>query len=113
MWLMPLTERFQAVVFGGPSRFVVKQLLVANVQYDESYPYDEIRYAGAEPIQQQGARIGYNAGADLSFFFSRHVGVGALVRLSRATVKLPSADGGEAEIVAGGTHVGAGVRFRF
>jgi hypothetical protein len=100
-------------VFGGASRFDVKQMMVQTVEYAESYPYDDATFVAVKPVQQRAARIGYNAGADLTFYFSRHVGVGALVRISRATVPLKSPDSDEVKVKAGGTQFGGGMRFRF
>jgi hypothetical protein len=44
---------------------------------------------------------------------SRYVGIGALVRYSRASVSLPAGFGTEVTVRAGGLEIGGGVRLRF
>lgn len=68
--------------------------------------------------------VGYGVGADLSVFFSRHVGVGWLVRYNRAssTIELPDdgffatvleQTGVTTDVKFGGANVAGGLRFRF
>ena len=80
---------------------------------DKEMPLHVSNVALYNPGTKKADRVGYNAGVDLTFFFSRYVGVGGLVRTSRATVKLPTPDGHKVDVDAGGTQVGAGMRFRF
>jgi hypothetical protein len=114
MWLLPFSERVQAVVFGGPSYFAVKQAMVSNVSYTESYPFDTAQFTSVASSEQKASKFGFNAGAEVSYYFSEHVGVGGLLRVSRGTVEMATTGGGPTVAVkAGGTHMGAGLRFRF
>ena len=105
--------RLQIMLFGGPSFFTVRQGLVEEIEYSEAYPYDEVTFDGAVTSTVEESAVGVHVGADVAYFFTRHIGVGGGVKYARATVELPSAGSGTIEVKAGGLHVGGGLRLRF
>lgn len=105
--------RLQLMAFGGPSFYQVKQTVVADYSYDESYPYDSAVFRAASTTVARVNKVGYNAGGDVAFFFTRHLGAGATVQVTRALLDLPGALGGTREVEAGGPLVGLGLRVRF
>nr|ADI23822.1 hypothetical protein [uncultured gamma proteobacterium HF4000_48E10] len=109
----PVTDRVTVTVFGGPSVFQVRQELVTEVTYADPSPYNAISFEGAVTAQQNLSTWGGNVGADVSMSFSRHVGIGGLVRFSRATLNLQSSDNDTVTVTVGGLQVGGGVRSRF
>lgn len=111
--ILPVGERWQVMVFGGPSFFQVEQDLVRDFSIDESYPYDEATFTGGTSGAAKKSAAGLNGGADVAFFFTRQVGIGFGVQYAGASVDLPSADGGTVELEAGGLQAGAGLRLRF
>jgi hypothetical protein len=111
--VLPVTRRVQVMVFGGPSFYQVRQGLVHEVAYSESYPYDEATFDGATTGRAEQSPYGFNVGGDVAYFFSRQVGVGFGAQYAGTTVHLPSADGGTVEARAGGSQAGAGLRLRF
>ncbi len=113
MWMTSVNEALEVAVFGGPSYFDVKQDLVTEVTFSQTYPFDTAEYAGSSSGRQSESTIGFNVGADVAYYFSSNVGVGWLARFSRATLDLPSEDGGTISVDAGGFQTGAGLRFRF
>ena len=113
MWLLPFSESVQVALFGGPTFFKVTQQIVTAVQFTDEYPFDQATYTGVSTVDARGSRFGYNAGTDVSVFFSQYVGIGGLVRFTRGTVQLPSPRGGEVSIDTGGLQAGAGLRVRF
>jgi hypothetical protein len=113
MWLVPVSDTLQVSVFGGPSVFRVTQDMVSNVEVHESFPFDQAEYAGASVSAEHASRLGFNAGADATYFFTRSIGVGGLVRFSQATVNLPLPDGNKTSVKAGGVQTGVGLRLRF
>jgi hypothetical protein len=98
---------------GGPSFVQLDQTLVIDVNYTEEYPYDTATFSGVDSAGKSGSASGFNAGADVRFMFNRFVGVGALVRLTRATVRLDAADDRTVSVDAGGAQAGVGVRLLF
>ncbi len=113
LYLVPVTESFTVALFGGPTLINLQQDLVADVQFRQEYPYETVSYDAAIAGGQSGTGIGFNAGADLAYYFSDVAGVGLLARYSRATVGLASATGGTVGVPAGGLQVGAGLRLKF
>jgi len=108
LWMVPIRERLQLGLSGGPSWFDVKQDLVTTVTVTQTYPFDSATFASATSARQTGSHAGFNAAADLSYILRPHVGVGLEVGVSRARVPLDNVT-----VDAGGLHIGGGLRFRF
>jgi opacity protein-like surface antigen len=100
-------------VMGGPTLFNMKQDFVSDVALTETYPFDAATFASATKKQVSNSGIGFNAGVDISYPLSSNVGVGTLIRYSRADVKFNDSDIGQQTVRAGGIEAGAGVRIRF
>ena len=113
MAIVPAGERLSLAVFAGPSFFNVKQGIVQKLQYSQQYPYDTATFSGVDTDTPSESTIGFNAGADVGYFFARHVGIGGVIRFSRASVDFTSIDGETLEADAGGVQAGAGLRLRF
>jgi hypothetical protein len=114
MFLLPLTERFQISVFGGPSFFRLNQELVDSIQVAESYPYDEAEFSGVNEGSSgwEWSNVGYNVGAEASVFFTQYIGVGASIRYSDADVEFDRSSG-PLQVKVGGLQVGGGLRIRY
>ena len=97
---------------GGPSVLDIQQSIVTDVNYTEEFPYDTATYVGVDSQRVSGTATGFNAGADVRWMFTRNIGVGGLVRYTRATVDL-TRNGRTISVDAGGAQVGAGVRLAF
>lgn len=111
-------------VFGGPSFFMVTQDLVGEVVYQEAFnpaTFDDVVNITQSQAQTTRAHaLGYHVGVDAGYYFTPVVGIGALVRFSRATVQLPNVLGATANdqpsttaTTVGGFSAGAGIRLRF
>ncbi|MEQ1730967.1 MAG: hypothetical protein ABL982_21570, partial [Vicinamibacterales bacterium] len=94
----PIGNRFEAMVFGGPSFFQVKQGLVTSVIYAEAYPFDVATFSSATTTVARRSTVGFNVGGELNFFFTTRVGVGATMQYSDATLQLPVAGGGTRDV---------------
>ena len=97
---------------GGPSVLDIEQSIVTDVNFTEEFPYDTATYVGVDSRRVSGTATGFNAGADVRWMFTRNVGVGGLVRYTRASVDL-TRNGRTISVDAGGAQVGAGVRLAF
>jgi opacity protein-like surface antigen len=111
--VIPTRGPLQAMVFGGPSFFRVKQDVISEVAYAETYPYDEASVGQTRTTTASESKIGFNVGGDIAYFFTRQVGVGFTAQFSGATVEVPSPDGGTTDVKAGGLQAGGGLRLRF
>jgi hypothetical protein len=111
--VVPIGNRFQVSLFGGPSFFRLTQDVVTDFAYTDDYPYDAASFERASATRSKASKPGFNGGGDVAFFFTRQIGVGVSAQFSRATVKLPSADDGTRDARVGGVQVGGGLRLRF
>jgi hypothetical protein len=57
--------------------------------------------------------VGVHAGADVSYFFLRRLGVGVTVQYAGTTIEMPSGGTGTLDVKAGGVQAGGGLRLRF
>jgi hypothetical protein len=110
--MFPVNNRVVVSVFGGPSFFQVKQTIVSDFDYTESYPFDTATFSRAVADDQSESKIGINVGGDVAFFFSRQVGVGVTAQYAGATVEMTTPSG-TADVKAGGGQIGGGLRLRF
>ena len=111
--VVPASRSLTVMVFGGPTFFNVTQHLVADVRFAHSYPFETAAFSETVTRPESSSKVGFHAGADVAYYFSDTVGVGWLVRFSRATIALPSANDGMVSIPAGGLHTAGGLRVRF
>lgn len=107
VWVVPVNPRMQVAVFGGPTFFNVKQTVVNDFSFTQQYPYDEATFSGARVTEESGSVTGFNAGADVAYYFTEVIGVGGIIRFSRG-----SFESGAGKIDVGGPEVGVGVRIR-
>jgi hypothetical protein len=101
------------MLFGGPSFFQVKQDVVTEIVYADTYPYDTASFGGAQTTAAKESNIGFNVGGDVAFFFTRQLGVGFSTQFSGVNVDVPRVDGGTTPVKAGGLQAGGGLRLRF
>ena len=107
------TERAGLSLFGGPTWFRFKQAVVENVDVVQSYPYDTID-ARLVTGSLDSSVVGAHIGVDGSWFFSRHVGVGGLIRYAVGQKKdVRIREGQPFDVDLGGAQGGGGVRIRF
>jgi hypothetical protein len=109
---LPPFGSFYVTLAGGPSVLDIQQSIVTDVNYTEEFPYDTATYVGVDSQHVSGTATGFNAGADVRWMFTRNIGVGGLVRYTRATVDL-TRNNRTVTVDAGGMQVGGGVRLAF
>ena len=100
-------------VMGGPTFFNLKQDFVSGVAISETYPFDTATFTSATTKQVSERGVGFNVGVDISRLLSSNVGLGALIRYSRADVTFDDPDIGRQSVQAGGLEVVGGLRLRF
>jgi hypothetical protein len=112
-WMILRGGRFGLSVFGGPTWFQFTQGVVENVDVIQSYPYDTID-ATLATGEIDGSVFGFHAGVDASWFFSRYVGVGGVIRYAAGEKKgLRIGEGQPFDLDLGGAQGGGGIRIRF
>jgi hypothetical protein len=111
-WMIQATNTLRVIVAAGPSYVSAEQSFATDVRFSEEYPFDAAEYAGAAVGRETKSAVGFNAGADIMWTFSRHVGVGGLLRFTRASMTV-TPGGRSIELEAGGLHAGGGLRVLF
>jgi hypothetical protein len=113
LWMIPMTDRVDLLLSGGPSWFSLKQGIVESPQITEvGPPYTSVNVAVSQSTVT-ASQIGYNVGADLTYRFANNVGIGATVRYTSATVSLTPEGDDSSDVKVGGFQFGGGLRIRF
>jgi hypothetical protein len=112
-YLIGLSRRADVMMMGGATYFQVRQDLVSDVSYSESFPYDTATFSTAQVVRRNSSKVGYHAAVDLTVKLGARWGVGGLVRFSRAKVPFEVNDEETATVDVGGIQAGGGVRFAF
>jgi hypothetical protein len=112
-FLVPSSSRVHVVLSAGPSWLNVEQEAVTDVTVSQSYPYDTAAFGGAVTKILKKSAVGFHGGLDLTWMFSRTVGLGGLVRYTRADIDLAIAEGRTLAVKAGGIQGGIGIRIGF
>lgn len=110
-WVVPAGRRMLVSFAGGPSYLQVKQAIASGINLATVYPYDTTAVTGARTNTVSKGGIGFNAGVDVGYFLTRNIGVGGMVRFTRASLKLDT-PGGTTNTNAGGVQAGIGLRLR-
>jgi hypothetical protein len=116
-------ESVNVKLFGGPSYARIRQDFIEHFDLTENFNLISLAYSvvitGTQQRRAQATGVGFNAGADVSYFFSEHVGVGGLARYVSASPSVTNVLGtavGSAQTSnasGGGITGGGGLRFRF
>ncbi len=103
-------------LFAGPSIFVTDQVVVDGLTLtleNEVFPFDELAFPGARTEALRENVLGYNAGVDMTWRFSKHVGLGLLLRYAHGTKAFTPTGAELVEVTVGGLHAGGGLRVLF
>jgi hypothetical protein len=114
------SARYRVRVFGGPTLFRMRQDVVDNIGFDQSFSLlganivDITTFDTTQIDFGDAIGWGFNVGADVSWFFTRVVGVGGFGRYNRGTITtMDPFTGDDAKYTVGGTQLGGGLRLRF
>lgn len=99
----------------GPSFFRVRQDVVSDITFADTYPFDAPVFtsAGSQRVSASNT-TGFNVGADVGLRLARHAGLGASVRFSKAigSLMVPNSTT-TVSVDAGGTQIVGGLRLYF
>ncbi len=112
-YLLPSSGRFGLTVFGGPSFFSMEQTVVTDLTVTETYPYDTVAIAAGARSDISESAVGFHVGADATWYFTRRLGAGALLRYTSAKKSVAIGSGESFDLEAGGLQIGLGLRFKF
>jgi hypothetical protein len=117
LYARSLGRNVRVMLSGGPSIFNTRQDVVRSIDVDILPGFRALSFEQALITQDEQTSLGFNVGADITWAFARHIGVGAITRYSRANVTWePPSESGVSRAInahAGGLHLGGGVRLLF
>jgi hypothetical protein len=105
IWMMPVAEKLDIGVFGGPSIFSVKQQTITSLSVTEPGPS-----VNAPLTEVSKTTVGINLGVDVQYLITKMIGVGGLARYSWGSADIEGADD---KLTVGGFQIGGGLRVRF
>jgi len=115
-WVVPIGEKFDVMVYGGPSFFRLTQGTVSNVTITEQGGSFTTVVATPTITERAKSVTGYNAGADATYIVwsndSIRLGVGGFVRFTQASTEVEMLTTSQPTDV-GGMQFGFGGRIRF
>ena len=130
-WAVVSNDRLRLRVFAGPTFFRYRDTLTDGLEASQSLSggVNTVTIASIGAREFTANTLGLHLGLDGSYFFSRHLGVGAMARLSRGSVDLEEPDPappttplsnsfvptqtGDGSVGVGGVVLGLGLRLRF
>jgi hypothetical protein len=113
-WVVPINEKFDVLVYGGPSFFRLEQDVVSDVAPGS----EQGSTVTVTPtvLTRKKSKTGYNVGADATYIVwqndSIRVGAGGFVRFTQASMDVDMLTSPQSTDV-GGVQFGFGARLRF
>jgi hypothetical protein len=113
-WGIPVSPKLLVILFAGPSIFTINQTVMRaqGLSVSAGYPYDSTT-ATVSTQDVSKTAIGFGVGADVSYYFSKTVGLGGMIRVARATADVPVNGQPSVGVPVGGLQIGGGLRIRF
>lgn len=115
-WMVPVSDKFDVFISGGPSFYNVSQEFITSLSFvEQGPPFTNVTVLPGISRLKDNA-VGYNFGVDASYFLfasdRMRLGVGGFLRFTGATAAF-TVDGSTFETDAGGVQFAVGARFRF
>jgi hypothetical protein len=116
-WMVPIGQKFDVMLFGGPSFFRLNQDSISEIVISE--PGGAFTTVTAAPQKTERAKsvTGFNVGADATYILwsndSIRLGAGGFVRFTQASTDIEMLSGNAVPTDVGGIQFGFGARVRF
>lgn len=115
-WVVPINDKLDVMVFGGPSFFRLTQDVISNVSPNETGATATTISATLTTTERKKSATGFNVGADATYIVwsndNIRVGVGGFVRYAQAETDIEMLVT-EQPTKVGGVQFGFGGRLRF
>lgn len=103
-WGLPVTDKIDILISGGPAYVTVEQELPTGATVSEPGP----TLSAVSVEESSESAIGFVASGDVRYMITSRVGLGLLARFATASVDI-----GDVKVDAGGFQIGGGVRIKF
>ena len=110
--VFPVGARAFATVFAGPIWIQMKQGVVTDFTYTDSYPFDTAAFGSSVTTVDSGSGIGIGGGAGIAYFLTRAVGLAASAQYAQVNVPV-GAVGTTRTLESGGLKAGFGLVIRY
>jgi Outer membrane protein beta-barrel domain len=104
IWMMPVTNKIDMMVYGGPSVIHVSQ----DIGSITVTPNTQNASSSTSSASKTTGKAG-NVGVDFSYALNNRYGLGVFLRYAGGSVDLPSVSG----LTVGGVQLGGGLRIKF
>lgn len=106
-------SKFGLDIFGGPAYFLSKIELIKEIQFSDSYPYEQISIsASTEEVKKNS--FGFNAGASFNYYIASGFGIFVNAQYLSSSVDFePTSDIPGMKLTLGGFKAGAGLKILF
>jgi hypothetical protein len=115
-WVFPISNKFDVMIYGGPSFFRLTQDVISNVVPNESGATATTIGSTITTTERNKSVTGYNAGLDATYILwsndSIRLGAGGFLRFSQASTEVEMLSTSQPTDV-GGMQFGFGARLRF
>ena len=113
-WMIPVGDRFDVGVFGGPSFVGINHDFAAGpvTVTEAGFPYSSVTVSAPRLISKSKSAVGVNIGADATYRVTTQVGVGGFFMYTAASADIEVEDATR-EVSGGGLMFGAGARVSF
>ena len=113
-WVVPINDKLDVAVLGGPSFFNLTQGIVAGLSIREvsGPPWPEVGLEGVTTGEFKKNGIGVHVGADVSYMAMPNFGLGGFLWFAQSSIDVPSLAGAR-PLNVGGVQAGGGIRLRF
>lgn len=106
VWMIPVTDKVDVALVGGPTIFSVNQDIPGSLTISEPGP----TVSQVTVNSPSESAVGIHLGVDVTYMVTPRFGVGGLARFTRGSVDL---EGASDSLTVGGFQIGAGLRVRF
>jgi hypothetical protein len=114
LYFIPVNEKFEVVVGGGPSFYTITHDFVTNAGFAEvGAPYANITVTNVTVTESDKTQTGFNLGGEAAYFFTKNVGVGGALRFLVGTADMDVTGGTTQEVEISGMQFSFGARLRF
>lgn len=114
LYFIPVSEKFDIVVGGGPSFYTITHDFITSAGFAETgSPYSNINVTNVVISESDKTQTGFNLGAEAAFYFTKNIGVGGALRYLVATADMDVAGGSTSEVEISGMQLAIGAKIRF
>lgn len=112
-WQVPITQRLDLHVTGGPLWLRLDYPVVTGVRFAETFPFNTASFTGADTASGDAWGTGLTVGAEVGWRWRRHLGFASGVAFRHVSVGVAATTDRRVTVDAGRLRAHAGVRLSY